>query len=203
MRQGPLVGVVARLQPEKGVSIFLEAAARVGVAFPTCRFLIVGDGPLREELAIQAERLGLSQRVHFLGFRGDARALIELLDVLVVSSLSEGAPLVVLEGMSAGVPVIASAVGGIPEQIRPAVEGLLVPPGDARSLAEACIRLLQHPDWGRRMGEAGRQRAASQFSHAAMVERIEDVYQMLLRQQVSSVALHGTVPELFRTKLVR
>jgi len=179
-REGPLVGVVARLQPEKGVANFLKAAARVSAACPVARFLVVGDGPLREELLRLADRLGLRERVRFLGHRADARELVGLLDVLVVPSLTEGTPLIVLEAMAAGVPVVASDVGGIPDQVRHAREGLLVPPDDTIALGEALLGLLRDPDRARRLGEAGRRRAGSEFSHAVMMRKIEAVYEAVL-----------------------
>lgn len=179
-REGPLVGVVARLQPEKGVANFLKAAARVIPCVPETQFIVAGDGPLREELETLVRRLGLERNIHFLGFRSDARSLTGLLDVLAVSSLTEGAPLVVLEAMGAGVPVVASAVGGIPDQVRHGREGLLVPPGDPAALGDALLELLQDPNLVRRMGEAGRRRAAIEFGHATMVGRIEEVYRDVL-----------------------
>ena len=194
----PLVGVVARLQPEKGVENFLKAAARVCASFPEARFLIVGDGPLREELLGLAEHLGVRERVSFLGYRADARPLIGLLDVLVVPSLTEGAPLIVLEAMAAGIPVVASAVGGIPDQIRHDKEGLLVPAGDTAALGDALLELLQDPARARSLGEAGRLRADSEFSHATMVRRIEDVYRAALRWPVAPDAARGE-PELWIT----
>jgi glycosyltransferase involved in cell wall biosynthesis len=178
--KGPLIGRVARLQPEKGIDTFLRAAARVAPLFPEASFLVVGDGPLMEELVALSERLGLGRRVHFLGYRSDARAIIGLLDVLVVSSLSDGAPLVVLEAMGAGVPVVASAVGGIPEQIRHDGEGLLVPPGDPVALSDALLCLLRDPAYARRLGEAGRRRAVSEFGYAILLRRVEAVYRAAL-----------------------
>jgi len=177
---GPLVGVVARLKPEKGVANFLKAAARVSPLFPEAHFVIAGDGPLRQELADLAEDLGLKSRVHFLGFRSDASALMESMDVLVVPSLTEGSPLVILEAMAAGLPVVASAVGGIPDQIRHDKEGLLVPPDDTGALGEALLDLLRDHAHARRLGEAGRRRATSEFGHPTMVRRIEDVYRAAL-----------------------
>ena len=174
--EGPLVGVVAQLKPEKGLGTFLEAAAHVSPLLSNVRFLVVGDGPLREELEALAERLDLDRHVRFLGFRSNARALVELLDVLVVPSLSEGAPLVILEAMAAGIPVVASAVGGIPDQIRHEREGLLVPPGNSAALGDALFGLLQDLAHARHLGEAGRQRWASEFSYATMVRRVEAVY---------------------------
>ena len=190
-REGPLVGVVAQLKPEKGLSNFLEAAARVSRLLPDVRFLVVGDGPLRGELEGLAEGLGVGRHVRFLGFRSDARALVELLDVLVVPSLSEGAPLVVLEAMAAGIPVVASAVGGIPDQIRHEKEGLLVPPGDSTALGDALLGLLRNSARARRLGEAGRQRWTSEFSYATMVGRVEAVY----RSALGRPAMQGATPD--------
>ena len=189
-REGPVVGVVAQLKPEKGLNTFLEAAARVSPLLPNVRFLVVGDGPLRGELEASTEHLGLNQRVRFLGFRSDARALVELLDVLVVPSLSEGAPLVVLEAMAAAVPVVGSAVGGIPDQIRHEREGLLVPPGDLVALGDALLRLLRSPTYARRLGEAGRQRAAADFGYGTMLRQIEAVYRNALRAPRTQYASH-------------
>ena len=180
LRTGLLVGVAARLQPEKGVAYFLEAAAHVLQFLPEVHFLVMGDGPQRKELQAYVEQLGVQEHVHFLGFRLDARAIIGLLDVLVVPSLSEGTPLVTLEAMSAGVPVVASAVGGIPEQVRHQSEGILVPPGDALALGEAVLHLLQNPTWMQQLGEAGRQRALSRFSFTTMLQETENVYRATL-----------------------
>ena len=191
LRNGLLVGVAARLQPEKGVAYFLEAAAHVLQFLPEVHFLVMGDGPQRKELQAYVEQLGVQEHVHFLGFRLDARAIIGLLDVLVVPSLSEGTPLVTLEAMSAGVPVVASAVGGIPEQIRHQCEGLLFPPGDAMALAEAVLHLLQNPTWMRQLGEAGRQRALSRFSFTAMVQETENVYRATLGWPLPGDMEHG------------
>ena len=175
-----LVGVVTRLQPEKGVAYFIEAAAAILQRLPRVHFLIVGDGPRRRALQMYAEQLGIQKQVHFLGFRLDARAIVASLDVLVVPSLSEGTPLVTLEAMAAGVPVVASSVGGIPEQVKHEGEGLLVPPGNALALGEAILRLLANPSWARMLGQAGRQRVAAQFRLETMVKQTEDLYRALL-----------------------
>jgi glycosyltransferase involved in cell wall biosynthesis len=199
LRDRPLVGVIARLQPEKGVANFLMAAARVAPLFPETHFVIAGDGPLRQELAALAEDLGLGGRVHFLGFRSNAAALMQSLDVLVIPSLTEGSPLVTLEAMAAGTPVVASGVGGIPDQVRHDKEGLLVPSGDPDAIGDALVALLRDPDRARCLGEAGRRRAASRFSHATMVGQIEDVYREVLGRQPAQGATPGE-PELRTTR---
>ena len=198
LREGPLVGVVARLQPEKGVADFLKAAARVCAAVPEARFLVAGDGPLRDELLALAGRLGVGEQVRFLGYRADARALIGLLDVLVVPSLTEGTPLIVLEAMAAGVPVVASAVGGIPDQIRHGKEGLLVPAGAPAAVGGALLELVQDRARARSLGEASLRRADSEFSHATMVRRIEAVYRAALGRPPVYDATHEE-PELRTT----
>jgi len=192
--EGPLVGVVARLQPEKGVANFLKAAARVSGISPNARFLIVGDGPLREELLGLARRLGISERVRFLGYRTDSRALIGLMDLLVVPSLTEGSPLIVLEAMAAGVPVVASAVGGIPDQVRHGEEGILVPPDAPDALGEALGALLRDPAYARNLGETGRRRTENEFSHETLVRRIEGVYRAALDGEISQDTEEEKVP---------
>ena len=198
-QESPLVGVVTRLQPEKGVVYFLEAAASILRHLPQVHFLIIGNGPLGRTLRMYVGQLGIQEHVHFLGFRLDARALVGSLDVLVVPSLSEGTPLVTLEAMAAGVPVVASAVGGIPEQIRHESEGLLVPPGNALALSEAILRLLHHPTLMQRLGQAGQQRAAAQFRLETMVQQTEDIYRATLGWPTSiaieSEALDGPLTE--------
>jgi glycosyltransferase involved in cell wall biosynthesis len=184
----PVLGVVARLQREKGVGYLLEAVPRILRVVPDCHFLIAGDGPLRNQLQKRARVLGLSSRVHFLGFQPAARDLIQKMNALVVPSLSEGTPLVVLEAMEAGIPIVATKVGGIPEQIRHGLEGLLVPPADPASLAEACLELLQDPLCAHRMGQKARLREEAEFSHATMVSRIESIYSGLLKRPVTSHA---------------
>lgn len=119
--------------------------------------------------------------------------------MLVVPSLTEGSPLVTLEAMAAGVPVVASAVGGIPDQVRHDREGLLIPPGDTDALGDALLDLLRDPARARHLGEAGRWRATSEFSHANMVWRIEDVYRAVLgRPAARNVAPEE--PELWTTR---
>jgi glycosyltransferase involved in cell wall biosynthesis len=181
-----VVGVVARLQPEKGVDDFLRAAEVVGAKLPHVRFVVVGDGPAGAELTALAHDLGLNTRVHFLGFRTDAPEIVRDLDVLVVPSRSEGTPLVVLEAMSAGVPIVANRVGGIPEQIRDRLEGILVPPERPELLARGVLTLLQDPLLAHKLGQAGQARARTAFDHASMVRTTLGVYREVLDMSAQS-----------------
>ena len=177
---GPLVGVVARLQPEKGVAVFVRAAARLAQSVPDAGYVVVGDGLQRGMLERLAADLGVA--VTFLGFRPDGPALVGGLDLLVIPSLSEGTPLVLLEGAAAGVPVVATTVGGIPEQVSDGIEGLLVPPGDDRALADACRRILADRAFGARLAAAAADRLRQADPEAA-VNAVADLYTHVLRAQ--------------------
>jgi len=176
----PKVGVVARLVPEKGVDVFLHAVARVVRAVPQARFVVVGDGPVGDRLRQLAVDLGLAGAVAFAGFRPDAPQVIAGLDLLVVPSRTDGSPLVVGEAMHAGVPVVASRVGGLPDLVEHGRTGLLVPPASVDDLARALVTLLLQPERLRALGACAR-RAALRQTHAGMVDRMEDLYRQVLR----------------------
>ncbi|MDI2124571.1 glycosyltransferase [Yinghuangia seranimata] len=180
--EAPTVGVVARLQPEKGVEHFVRAAALVAERHPRARFAVVGGGPLRRGLEELAGTLGVADRVRFLGARTDGPAAVAGLDVLCVPSLTEGAPLVVLEAMAAGVPVVAAAVGAIPRQLDHGRAGVLVPPADPDALAAALGRLVADPRERRRVGMAGRLRFDGLPDPASVTDAVEDVYRRHLRR---------------------
>jgi glycosyltransferase involved in cell wall biosynthesis len=147
-------GVVGRLTPPKDHSTFLKAAALILQKAPQARFLIVGEGPLQKDLQLQAQKFGLGNTLAFTGLRKDIPAVLAALDVLVFSSLWEGLPVSLLEGMAAARPVVATTVGGIPEVVLPDQSAFLVPAGDAVALAEACLRLVSDSQrdalWDRR-----------------------------------------------------
>jgi glycosyltransferase involved in cell wall biosynthesis len=171
---------VARLQPEKGVEVFLDAVASLSSRFPRVHFCIVGDGPLRGDLTGRVRELSVVDRVRFLGRRADARALLPSFTLLAVPSLSEGEPLIVLEAMGAGVPVVATQVGGIPRQIRHERDGLLVPPGDPMALGDAILRLLRDPAEAGQLAHTARQRVRTEFPFEMMLEEIERCYDRAL-----------------------
>lgn len=180
---GDVVGVVARLLPEKGVDVFLRAAAQIARALPQTRFVVVGGGPERSRLLELTDSLGLRSRVRFLGARDEATSVIRDLDVLCVPSRSEGTPLVVLEAMAAGTPIVATAAGGIPEQVCHGREALLVAPEDEAALAAAVLRLLERPRLAQRLAAAARRRVIIEFAPERMVAMVEDVYRDCLRSK--------------------
>ncbi|WP_020551382.1 glycosyltransferase family 4 protein [Embleya scabrispora] len=181
----PAVGVVGRLEPEKGVEFFLRAAARLADRHPEVDFTVVGDGRLREELHSLARHLRLGDRVRFGGMRTDGPAAVAALDILCVPSLTEGAPLVVLEAMAAGVPVIATAVGAIPHQLGHGHAGVLVEPADVAALTHALDRLLTHPHERRRLGRAGRHRLTRLANADAVTDAVCTAYLDALRHPSS------------------
>lgn len=181
--ESPLVGVVARLHPEKGVGHFLEAAAGVAPQFPHVRFVVVGDGPLRQQLQERAEELGIAHQVHFLGSVPNARSLVAAFDVLVVPSLSEGGPLVALEAAVAGTPLVATRTGLVPDVFSHEVDALLVPPGDTWALHRAMGDMLADPARARRMAEKARLEAA-RWTPADQVEATLDVYRQVMPVEV-------------------
>jgi glycosyltransferase involved in cell wall biosynthesis len=183
--EAPLVVVLSRLDRIKGIDYFLEAAAAVAKLFPQARFLIVGNPPPHDEsykgsLVRHAARLGLSQRIIFTGFRLDVPEVLSDTAVSVLPSLSEGLSNTLLESMAAGVPVVATDVGGNPEAVENGVTGLLVPPRDPDALARAVCLLLGNREMAAEMGNAGRERVAKRFSMDQMVRETETLYLKLL-----------------------
>jgi glycosyltransferase involved in cell wall biosynthesis len=172
----PTVLTVARLDAQKGLGFLLEAIASI----PDARLLLAGDGEERAALHERAVRLGVSERIAFLGHRTDVPELLARCDLLVLPSLYEGFPLVVLEAMAAGRPVVATAVGGTPEAVVDGVTGHLVPPGDVTALANAIRSVLSDPVRREAMGSAGRERVTRLFSVETMVEGYRRAYERAL-----------------------
>jgi glycosyltransferase involved in cell wall biosynthesis len=176
--EAPLVGMVARLEPEKGHRFLLDAMPAILAAVPDAWLAIVGEGSERGALQAQARGLGVrvARRVVFTGRREDVSALTADLTVAVLPSLREAQGISILEAMARRVPVVATAVGGIPEVITSGVDGVLVPPADSAALADAVISLLRDESLRRRLGEAGYRTVADRFSIDAQVRRIEALY---------------------------
>ena len=174
-----LVGVAARLEPQKGVAVLVEALVRLAPTHPRLRCVIMGDGSLRAHLEAQVRRSGLEGRVFFTGSVERAARYFPAFDVLCLPSLEEALPLSLIEAMAAGCAVVASRVGGIPEVVRDGVEGLLVPPGDPQALAEALERLLVDPGRLADMRRAARRRYDEAFTARHMALATLRVYRRI------------------------
>ncbi|HEX5038602.1 MAG TPA: glycosyltransferase family 4 protein, partial [Candidatus Limnocylindria bacterium] len=172
----PLLGVVARLEPEKGHRYLIGAMPSILRAAPEARLAVVGEGSEASALADLAASLGVGDRVLFTGRRDDVSALTGDLTVAVLPSLREAQGISILEAMARRVPVVASAVGGIPEVITSGTDGLLVPPGDAAALADAITALLTDDELRERIGAAGYRTVVERYSIDAQVRRTELVY---------------------------
>jgi len=175
-----VVAVVANLIHYKGHRFLLMAFQRIRASRAGAVLLLAGDGPCRPDLERQAAELGIVETVRFLGTRRDIPELLAVSDVAVLPSLEEGFPNAVLEAMAAGRPVVASAVGGIPEAVVHGETGLLVPPGDPAALAEAIMDVLGDPPRAERMGRAGKLQVNARFGMGRMVAETEAIYEDLL-----------------------
>jgi L-malate glycosyltransferase len=205
----PLVTVLARLAPQKGIESFLEAAAVVHRYSPEARFLIVGDvfvydrekkNDLQSDVVYQhalksyAERLGIGDRVIFTGYRADVPGVLSQATVSVLPSLSgEGLSNTLLESMAVGTPVVATTVGGNAEVIEDRISGLLVPPREPDALAQAICAILQNPELAQRLGRAAKRRVTQLFSRERMVRETQDLYMRLLEKNTN-----GGVAEALR-----
>jgi glycosyltransferase involved in cell wall biosynthesis len=172
----PVAGIVAALRPEKHHELFLRAAALVRQEVSEAQFLIVGSGPQREELERLAQDLSLGGAVHFLGTRGDVAEVLSIVDVVMLTSHMEANPVSILEAMASEKPVVATRVGSVPETVLDRQTGFLVPPGDARQIADRVIELFGDPELAGRMGRAGREHVVAHWS----VERTVEGYQELI-----------------------
>jgi glycosyltransferase involved in cell wall biosynthesis len=195
----PIVMVVSRLTPKKGLEHFLEAAGTLSSQFQDARFVIVGyANPSEKEyehnLKTLTGQLGLTDRVVFTGLRQDVPALLAVATVAVMPSLDEALSNVLLESMAAGAPIVATRVGGTPEAIADGVNGLLVEPGDAPALAGAIARLLHDPALAWRLGRAARQAIEDRYSVEKMVRATGQLYlNLLARKQRKPLASFGHV----------
>ena len=180
--EGPLLGSVGRLEPQKGMTFLIEAFKRLPASPANAHLWIVGQGPEEQRLRRQAADAGLEKRVHFLGLRKDVPALMARFCLFVLPSLWEGLPNAVLEAMAARRAVVATRVDGTPEAVVENETGLLVPPRDPEALAEAMTALLRDETRRARFGEAGRRRVEEVFDMGNMIARTQDLYREVLRK---------------------
>ncbi len=176
----PIVGNVAALVPHKGQQHLIDAAALVVREVPDVRFVIVGDGELRESLEKQIKDKHLERHVFLAGFRVDALELTKGFDIFVMSSVTEGLGTALLDAMAASKPVVATDAGGIPEVVADGVTGFLVPPRDHHAMADQLVKLLKDEALRVRMGDAGLRRARERFTVERMVDATVAVYAELV-----------------------
>jgi len=175
----PLVSQIGNFKPQKAPLDFVQAAARIAEEMANVRFVMVGDGPLRGEAEARAAELGLTDRVIFCGWWDDVPGLLAATSVSVLSSRHEGLPCSVVESLAAGVPVVATAVDGTPEVIRPGINGELVAPGNPTALAQAVIAILADDERRQSMAAAAAD-GLDDFDRDHMVRRLEELYQWMV-----------------------
>ena len=176
-----IIGIIGRLSPEKDVPSFLKAAGLVAEKFNQAKFLVVGEGPERERLQQMAREMGLDGKVRFTGFVEDMGSIYSSINFLVISSLTEGIPLVVLEAMHQGIPVVSTRVGGIPEVIENGVNGILVEPGDHHALSRAIESLILDDNKYVQIAQTGKDRIAQSFNRSVWTQEMEKIYHDVLR----------------------
>lgn len=174
-----VIGTVGRLVPVKGHAILLEATKILRASMQDVTLVLVGDGPLRNDLEAHAKRLGLEKAVVFAGHQDQVYDFLNMMDIFVLPSLHEGIPMVVLEALALKRPVVATRVGGIPEVIANDRSGKLVNPGDSCELAVVLQELIDRPDKAKALGEEGRRRVEREFSASTMAERTASLYRVL------------------------
>ncbi len=180
-----LVGAAGRLSREKGFDQLVEAAALVAAADPGVGFIVFGDGPQRQALHEQISCRGLRGHFVLAGFRADVGRLLPNLDLVALPSRTEGLPVILLEALAAGVPVVATAVGGIPEVIDNGRNGFLVPKDNPRALADCIQRVLHDESRRRALGEAGRLKMRAEFSFRVQSEHYQQLFERLWRVRQS------------------
>jgi glycosyltransferase involved in cell wall biosynthesis len=177
---GPLIGAVGSLRAQKAYDILIQVAARLRENHPDLHMLIAGEGPEKARLEALISELGLGDVVFLLGRRLDVPDLLTELDVAVCASHFEGSPLAVMEYMEAGLPIVATRVGGVPDLIEDGIHGLLVEPGNQVGLAQAIEDLLSDHDRASALGARARERRRREFDLDVMVHNVEALYEELL-----------------------
>jgi glycosyltransferase involved in cell wall biosynthesis len=171
---------VARLDYLKDHVTALRTLQRVVAQHPQARLVLVGDGPERPRIEKETRRLGLIEQVLFLGQRSDVPRLLAMADFFLLTSISEGIPLTLIEAMNAGLPVVSTRVGGVGEIVQQGITGLLASSGDDQALAAHVVQLVADAPLRRRMAEAGRVRARALFSEQQMHVGYLDLYEEML-----------------------
>lgn len=180
LADGILVGTVGRLVEAKAYDLLLEAARTVCAARSDVRFVLVGRGHLERQLLAARDSLGLAERVIFLGERSDIPEILAALDIYLITSRREGLPITLIEAMMAARPVVATAVGGIPEVIEHGADGVLVEPGNRDAISRAILDLAGDEDKRAGLGRAARSKAVARYSARGVLETLEATYASIL-----------------------
>jgi glycosyltransferase involved in cell wall biosynthesis len=173
-QQAPLVGFVGRLEEVKGPHLFIDAAKRIKALAPQTHFLMLGDGAMKDELIQKAQ--GVPQ-LHIMGYREDIADVIAALDILLIPSLNDGFNLVAVEAMASSKPIVATAVGGLPEVVGDS--GILVGPGDTTRMAQEAVKFINSPGLRKEIGMKGRRRAETLFSWDVCLQKTLDIYYLV------------------------
>lgn len=179
----PVIGAIGRLVWQKGFEYLIRAAPEVLKKYPEARFLIVGEGPLKNKLILTSEKLNVVDRIIFTGFRSDIKEILASIDVLAMPSLLEGLPMVLLEAMAMAKPIVATRIDGITEVLENSKTGLLVPAKNSHALAEAIVGILNNKAKAIFFGQNAREAAKEKFSVKKMVKEIELAYEKLLHEK--------------------
>jgi glycosyltransferase involved in cell wall biosynthesis len=184
--EAPVIGCLANVLEIKGQDILISAFAEVAKSCPAAHLLLVGrdTSSFGVQMHALASQLGIGARTHFVGFQADVRGYIAAMNLVVLSSRSEGLPVALLEAMALGLPVLASAVGGIPELIVHGVTGGLVEPEDPSALREAMLDYLAHPQPWIEQGKRGRERVQHSYSIQAEIQALEELYHSVVNREL-------------------
>ena len=180
--ESALVVSAGRLSPEKGHRYLVEAIGMLQGSSNKTHFVFCGEGPCQKELEKQSKDLGISGICHFVGFRRDLKEIFQAMDLMVLPSLTEGLPNVVLEAFACAKPVVATDVGGVPEIVEDGINGILVPPKRSDLLAGVIKDCLAAPEKRRLMGEAGYQKVKSDFTFESQAQKLEAIYNEVLKE---------------------
>jgi glycosyltransferase involved in cell wall biosynthesis len=194
----PIIGLIGRLATEKGVDIFLRSAARVLTELPAIKFFVVGEGPDREQLESLIDELQIRKNVFMLGRRDDMPGVYASLDIMVSASRREGLPMAILEGMASSRPVIATAVGAVPDVIVDGHTGVLVPSEDVEALAAKIVTLLNNATLRENLGAAAKRLIEEEFSAERMTTDYLHIYEQAVatkKQQASARSIPSAVSE--------
>jgi glycosyltransferase involved in cell wall biosynthesis len=178
-----MIVTAGRLSPEKGHRFLVEAIGKMGKKTRDTFFIFCGEGPCKKDLEEQVQKLGISEQCRFPGFRRDLNDIFKIMDLMVLPSLTEGFPNVVLEAFACAKPVVVTRVGGVTEVVEDGVNGIVVPPKRSDLLAEAIKKCLQSPETAKKMGDAGYRKVKTEFTFERQTKKLETIYHELLKYQ--------------------